>query len=159
VIVPVACGQGLRNRFRWELEPGSFLADFSVEWCKWETSLALKAVGKFMRLAARNPSGADQTRHGSRAAHGGRNVLNSLALTRSDPTFRFASAVERTAGKLQEIIKEVAEIHILLTHSLFGDGILRRLLQHVSLAKSTSVPLRFRWLRKMKLQFGLRWHR
>jgi hypothetical protein len=41
------------------------------------------------------------------------------------------------------IIKEVVGIHVLLTRSLFGGGIPRRLLLRVSLAKSTSVPLRF----------------
>jgi hypothetical protein len=39
--------------------------------------------------------------------------------------------------------KEVVGIHVLLTRSLFGGGILRRLLLRVSLAKSTSAPLRF----------------
>jgi hypothetical protein len=38
---------------------------------------------------------------------------------------------------------EVVGIHALLTRALFGDGILRRLLRCVSLAKSTSAPLRF----------------
>ena len=39
--------------------------------------------------------------------------------------------------------KEAVGIHVLLTHSLFGDGILRRLLRRVSPAKPTSAPLRF----------------
>ena len=39
--------------------------------------------------------------------------------------------------------KEVVGIHVLLTRSLFGGDILRRLLRRVSLAKSTSAPLRF----------------
>jgi hypothetical protein len=43
----------------------------------------------------------------------------------------------------QEISKEVAGIHVLLTRSLFGDGIPRRSLLRVSLAKPTSAPLRF----------------
>ena len=38
--------------------------------------------------------------------------------------------------------KAVGEIQVLLTRSLFGDGILRRLLQRVSLAKPTSAALR-----------------
>ena len=44
---------------------------------------------------------------------------------------------------LQEVTKEVVGIHVLLTRSLFGDGIPRRLLLRVSLAKPTSAPLRF----------------
>ena len=39
--------------------------------------------------------------------------------------------------------KEAAAIHVLLTRSLFGSSILRRLLPRVSLAKSTSAPVRF----------------
>jgi len=39
--------------------------------------------------------------------------------------------------------KEVVGIHVLLTRSLFGGGILRRMLPRVSPAKSTSVALRF----------------
>jgi hypothetical protein len=46
-------------------------------------------------------------------------------------------------SELQEITKEVVGVHVLLTGSLFGDDILRRLLLRVSLGKSTSVPLRF----------------
>ena len=38
--------------------------------------------------------------------------------------------------------KEVVGIHDVLTRSLFGDGIPRRLLLRVSLAKPTSAPLR-----------------
>jgi hypothetical protein len=41
------------------------------------------------------------------------------------------------------ITKEVVEIHILLTRSLFADDILRRLLRRASVAKPTSAPLRF----------------
>ena len=41
------------------------------------------------------------------------------------------------------VSKEVIAIHALLTRSLFGDGIPRRLLLRVSLAKLTSAPLRF----------------
>jgi len=47
-----------------------------------------------------------------------------------------------TLEPLQEIIKEVVGIHVLLPHSLFGDDIPRRLLLRVSLAKPTSAPLR-----------------
>src|SRR6516164_7860238 len=54
----------------------------------------------------------------------------------------------------QAVTKEVAGIHVLLTRSLFGDGIPRRLLRRVSLAKPTSAPLRFGWPRGMKFQFG-----
>jgi hypothetical protein len=39
--------------------------------------------------------------------------------------------------------KKVSGIHVRLTRSLFGGGILRRLLRRVSLAKPTSAPLRF----------------
>ena len=47
------------------------------------------------------------------------------------------------AQKQQEITKEVVGIRVLLTRSLFGDGIPRRLFRPVSLAKPTSAPLRF----------------
>ena len=40
-------------------------------------------------------------------------------------------------------LKEVVELHVLLTRSLFGGGIPRRSLRRVSLAKSTSAPVRF----------------
>ena len=41
------------------------------------------------------------------------------------------------------VTKAVVGIHVLLTRSLFGAGILHRLLLHVSLAKRTSAPVRF----------------
>jgi hypothetical protein len=44
---------------------------------------------------------------------------------------------------LQETVKEEVGGHALLKRSLFGDGILRRLLPRVSGAKSTSAPLLF----------------
>ena len=44
-------------------------------------------------------------------------------------------------GALQEVIKEVVGIRVLLTRSLFAYGILRRLLLRVSLAKSTSASV------------------
>ena len=44
--------------------------------------------------------------------------------------------------KPQEITKEVVGIHVLLTRSLSGDGIPRRLLRRASPVKPTSVPLR-----------------
>ena len=47
------------------------------------------------------------------------------------------------AQKQQEITKEVAGIHVLLSRSLFGDGIPRKLLLRVSLAKPTSALLLF----------------
>jgi hypothetical protein len=43
----------------------------------------------------------------------------------------------------QEVSKEVVGSRVLLTHSLFGDDILRRLPRRGSAAKSTSAPLRF----------------
>jgi hypothetical protein len=46
-------------------------------------------------------------------------------------------------GTLQAVTKEVVGIHVLLTRSLFGDGILRNFLLRVSLAKSTSALVRF----------------
>jgi hypothetical protein len=48
---------------------------------------------------------------------------------------------EITPGVLR--CKEVVGIHVLLTRSLFGGGIPRKLLLRVSLAKSTSAPVRF----------------
>jgi hypothetical protein len=47
----------------------------------------------------------------------------------------------------QAIIKEVGGIHVLVTRSLFGGGIPRRLLLHVSLAKPTSAPQAIRFSR------------
>jgi hypothetical protein len=44
---------------------------------------------------------------------------------------------------LQTAIKEVVGIHVLLTRSPFACGILHWLLRRVSLAKSTSAPVRF----------------
>ena len=44
---------------------------------------------------------------------------------------------------LNRFLKEAVGIHVLLRRSLFGDGILRRLLPRVSLAKPTSAPLPF----------------
>src|SRR5215467_3213196 len=38
----------------------------------------------------------------------------------------------------QEVTKEIVGIHVLLSRSLFGDDIPRRLLRHVSLAKPTA---------------------
>jgi len=66
-----------------------------------------------------------------------------LQSSRSDADLGSFRLLNETAGKLQEIIKEVAEIHILPIRSLFGGGILRRLLPRVSRAKPTSVPSRF----------------
>jgi hypothetical protein len=52
------------------------------------------------------------------------------------------------AGPLRSVMntqasKAVVGIHALLTRSLFGGGIPRRLLGRVSLGKPTSAPLRF----------------
>jgi hypothetical protein len=44
---------------------------------------------------------------------------------------------------LRAVTKEVVGLHVLLARSLFGDGIPRRLLRRVSLAKATFAPLRF----------------
>ena len=51
--------------------------------------------------------------------------------------------LERKGTALQEVIKEVVGIRVHLTHSLFGHGMLRRLILRVFLAKATSAPLRF----------------
>jgi hypothetical protein len=48
---------------------------------------------------------------------------------------------EREGDALQAIIREVVGIHFLLTRSLFGAGIPRRLFLRVSLTKLTSVAL------------------
>jgi hypothetical protein len=66
-----------------------------------------------------------------------------LQSSRSDAGLGSLRLLNETAGKLQEIIKEVVGIHVLLTRSLFGDGILRRLLLRVSLGKPISAPSRF----------------
>src|SRR5271166_7190552 len=62
--------------------------------------------------------------------------------------------VERKAGSFKGVSKEVIGLHLLLTRSLFGGGILHRLLPHVSLAKSTSAPLQCSWLSRTQPQFG-----
>jgi hypothetical protein len=51
--------------------------------------------------------------------------------------------------------KEAAGIRVLLTRSLFACDILHRLLPRVSLAKPTSAPERFLWLRRTNPQFGV----
>jgi len=43
----------------------------------------------------------------------------------------------------EELVKEVIGIHVLLTRLIFGDGIPRRLLRRVSLAKPISAPSRW----------------
>src|SRR4029077_1170181 len=48
-----------------------------------------------------------------------------------------------TQSILTLLSKEVVGIHVLLTRSPFGGGILRRLLRHVSLEKPTSAALQF----------------
>ena len=53
------------------------------------------------------------------------------------------SALPKVLEPLQEILKEVVGIHVLLLRSLFGGGIPRKLPLRVSLAKSTSALLRF----------------
>ena len=53
------------------------------------------------------------------------------------------SSVNAAMRNCVSIIKVVVGIHVLLTRSLFGGGIPRRLLLRVSLAKSTSAVLRF----------------
>ena len=45
--------------------------------------------------------------------------------------------------ELREVTKDVVGIHVLLTRSLFACGIPRRFLRPVSLAKLTSVLVRF----------------
>ena len=66
-----------------------------------------------------------------------------LQSSRSDADLGSLRLFERTAGKLQEIIKEVIEIRVLLTRLLFGGGIPRRLLLRFFLAKPTSARLQF----------------
>jgi ATP dependent DNA ligase-like protein len=60
------------------------------------------------------------------------NTFPRSGLTRR---FRFALSVERKSRALRTVTKERVGIHVLLTRSLFGDGILRRLLPPVSLAR------------------------
>ena len=49
----------------------------------------------------------------------------------------------RETARCEHFTKEVVGIRVLLTRSLFACDILHRLLLRVSLAKSTSAPLRF----------------
>ena len=57
--------------------------------------------------------------------------------------FDNAGLPTRRETALRAVTKEVVGIHVLLTRSLSGGGIPRRLLLRVSLAKPTSAPLRF----------------
>jgi len=63
-------------------------------------------------------------------------------LITSSSRHRWLSNASRDSA-LRAVPKEVVEVHVLLTRSLFACGILRRLLQRVSLAKPTSAGLRF----------------
>jgi hypothetical protein len=66
-----------------------------------------------------------------------------VAGLRTKDTVPEPETVQRKARSLQAAIKEVAGIHVLLVHSLFGDDIPRKLLLRVSAAKPPSAPLRF----------------
>jgi hypothetical protein len=55
----------------------------------------------------------------------------------------FVGGVLNEAREPQEVSKEVVGIHVLLTRSLFDDGIPRKLLLPVSPAKLTSAPSPF----------------
>ena len=78
-----------------------------------------------------------------RAARTCLQAIMYLQSSRSDAGLGSLRLLNETAGKLQEIIKEVAEIHILPTRSLFGGGIPRWLILRVSLAKPTSARWQF----------------
>jgi hypothetical protein len=80
--------------------------------------------------------------------------LNNLIRKRES---RLRKALWLPAASLS-FSKEVVGTHALLTRSLFGADILRRLLLRVSLAKLTSAPLRFLWLRRRKPRFQSRLH-
>ena len=54
--------------------------------------------------------------------------------------------------------REIVALPSLLTHSLFGGSIPRRLLLRGSPVKSTSAPLRYGWLHGTKPRFGARPH-
>ncbi len=55
----------------------------------------------------------------------------------------FVDGVLNEDRELQEVSKEVVGIHVLLTRSLFGDGIPRKSLLPVSPVKLTSAPSLF----------------
>jgi hypothetical protein len=78
-------------------------------------------------------------------------VLHRVALERCECVHGNVAIKPNTAQKVVCLLfgdflfgvnQEAAGIHVLLTRSLFGDGILRRLLLRVSLAKLTSAPVR-----------------
>ena len=71
-------------------------------------------------------------------------ATSESGLSRLGPTrrLRFLCPLNERQREPQEVTKEIVGIHVLLTRSLFGDGILRSLLLRVSLAKPTSAPLR-----------------
>jgi hypothetical protein len=68
-------------------------------------------------------------------------IADSRALVPNQPS----GAPTETFNERQALRKISKEIvgHVLLTRSLSGDGIPRRLLQRVSPAKATSAPARF----------------
>jgi hypothetical protein len=80
-----------------------------------------------------------ESRSNLEGIHSGvRNAAHRRSLRRPDSIDMIRTKVSTP----QESVKEVVGIRVLLTHSLFGDGIPRRLLQRVSLAKPTSALLR-----------------
>ena len=60
-----------------------------------------------------------------------------------NPATLISPVVGKTDTEPAAVSKEVVGIHVLLTRSLFDDGILRRLLLRVSLAKPIFAALRF----------------
>ena len=57
--------------------------------------------------------------------------------------FNILRMIRNEGRTLQEVTKVLGGIHVLPSRSLFACDIPRRLLRPVSLAKSTSAPLRF----------------
>jgi hypothetical protein len=84
----------------------------------------------------------------SRAVHAERLDLvisDTVSAVELKPAIVFVEAGRiKTKGRaLQAVTKEVVGTPVLLTRPVFACDILRRLLRRVSLAKSTSAPLRF----------------
>ena len=70
-------------------------------------------------------------------------VISDMSAVELKPAviFRLSGSEKNEVRALRAVTKEVIGIHILLMRLLFGGDILRRFLQRVSLAKSTSAPL------------------
>ena len=117
-----------------------------------------RASARIRRRTASNVGSRDVKKlRGSHQGHEGHRGNIKVVRTQSAPNFSLSLKIilfdlrdlwvsqfpGRRGDPRKAVTKGVVGIHVLLTRSLFACGILRRLLLRVSLAKSTSAPLRF----------------